>query len=203
MDERVVNLLNYLGFEEEDLETVEVIESEYDDNVFTVDGQDYLILNDGEADEAHKNYIQQIIEDRGIEVFSDFAQKYILYNCVDTSWFDMAMRESYEFYMEDIRTEKSYNNFANRLEEEMFEQDCEDEASYLEYLCSIYKDGVQWYMNNLGKEDFMEALKKYGNLDIDKISDFCIEYDGRGHSLASYDGNELELENGYYAYRVA
>lgn len=37
--------------------------------------------------------------------------------------------------------------------------------------------------------------------DRDKFARDC-SYAGRGHSLASYDGNEIELGNGIFAYRL-
>jgi hypothetical protein len=44
-----------------------------------------------------------------------------------------------------------------------------------------------------------ENLKRY--FDFEKWKGDA-RYDGRGHSLSSYDGDEIELENGLYAYRI-
>jgi hypothetical protein len=44
-----------------------------------------------------------------------------------------------------------------------------------------------------------ENLKQY--FDFEKWKRDA-RYDGRGHSLSSYDGEEMELENGLYAYRI-
>lgn len=38
--------------------------------------------------------------------------------------------------------------------------------------------------------------------DIDHFVNDAILADGRGHFLASYDGDEIELNQGYYAYRI-
>ena len=44
-----------------------------------------------------------------------------------------------------------------------------------------------------------ESLKQY--FDVEKWKSDA-RYDGRGHSLSSYDGDEIELGNGLYAYRI-
>lgn len=44
-----------------------------------------------------------------------------------------------------------------------------------------------------------EVAKTY--FDYDKFTNDA-SYDGRGHWLASYDSNEIELENDFYAYRI-
>lgn len=197
--EKVIKLLDYLELDKD----VEVKESQYDENIYVVDGEEYLILTDEEADETHREYIKSFIEDCGITGFTEFAQEYIYENCMDSSWFDEAMKESFESYVEDIRNEESDNGFKNRLVEEMYDNGCEDEDSYVEYLCSSYENGIQWYRENFGDTDFASIVNEHCSLDIDKISEFCIEYDGRGHSLSSYDGHELELDDEYYAYRVS
>ena len=38
--------------------------------------------------------------------------------------------------------------------------------------------------------------------DIDEFIQDAIYEDGRGHFISFYDGEELELENGFFAYRV-
>lgn len=200
MNERVVSLLKYLNLEVKDV-TIE--KSKYDDNVFIINGKEYMILTDKEADEVHKDYIASFVDDAGISGFSEFAQGYIFDYCIDTSWFDDAMRESFEFYIEDIRNETaSCDEFSNRLEEEMAEACCDNEDSYIEHLCLSYENAVEWYRDNFGEDSFNQAVNTNCYVDISKISEFCIEHDGRGHSLSSYDGNELELDNEYYAYRV-
>lgn len=199
MNERALKLLDYLGLEN----TTEVKESEYYDNTFIVENEEYMVLTDGEADDAHYNCIENLIDDCGINAFTPYGQEYIIENCMDTNWFDEAMKESYECYVDDIRHESSMNDeFENRLEEEMSDANCEDEESFIEYLCSIYKDGVEWYRENIGDKEFFKIAKERCSIDISAISEFCIREDGRGHSLASYDGYELELEDDYYAYRI-
>jgi len=55
-----------------------------------------------------------------------------------------------------------------------------------------------------GYEDSNEAIMALINNagSMDEFVQECIDADGRGHFVANYDGEEIELENDYYAYRV-
>lgn len=199
MNEKAIKLLDYLGLDHD----TEVKDATYSDDVYIVDGEEYLVLTDKEADIRHEEYIELFLDDCGIEGFTEFGQEYIIENCMGTDWFDEAMRDSYECYAEDIKEEPaSSEEFDNRLEEEMAESNCDDEDSFVDSLCSQYDNGVEWYRSNFGDKDFFSIAKERCSVDISKVSEFCIEQDGRGHCLASYDGCELELDNNYYAYRL-
>ena len=69
-------------------------------------------------------------------------------------------------------------------------------------------DYVRAYIDIYGNESFLETVKEYTDeiIDMDKLVDYCIEEDGLGHYLASYDGNEYKVEIGdgtiYYVYRT-
>lgn len=78
---------------------------------------------------------------------------------VITKWFEDAMRESYEFYVADIRYESASNSdYESRLEEEMAEADCETEEDYIDYLCNDWDDAMEWYEMNFGVEDLGHAV---------------------------------------------
>ena len=49
-------------------------------------------------------------------------------------------------------------------------------------------------------DDVDRILSSVGS-DIESFTQEAVDADGYGHFLAGYDGMELELENGYYAYR--
>ena len=66
------------------------------------------------------------------------------------------------------------------------------------------EDAVEWYKMNFGDESFRDVVKEHNLLDIDAILEEVKRNDGRGPSLAAYDGAENETEyNGtwYYIYR--
>jgi hypothetical protein len=166
-----------------------------DETTITVDGNTYKVLTDSEADEEFREYEQNLLDEMGIECFAEFAQEYILTNFVDIDWFNTAMRESYQGYVEDIKHEEG------RFEEEMEENGCETEEEYVDYLCGQYEDGVQWYKDDFGLKDLSKVVKDYNLLDEDKVIDYILEEDGRGGSLAHYDGIENE-QDGYFIYQI-
>jgi hypothetical protein len=56
------------------------------------------------------------------------------------------------------------------------------------------------YIDDCGLLDSVpENLRRYFDRDAWKSD---ARYDGRGHSLASYDGDEMELSDGFYAFRI-
>lgn len=75
-----------------------------------------------------------------------------------------------------------------------------------EFLAGHLKDGVD--------QEVIELIQSNGKCesnnsailslieDIDHFVKDAILADGRGHFLASYDGDEIELNQGYYAYRI-
>ena len=49
--------------------------------------------------------------------------------------------------------------------------------------------------------DFILALIE-GTCGIDKFADDAIGFDGRGHFISEYDGEEVDAEGEYYIYRI-
>lgn len=216
-------LAKYLGCE------VDEIEDGYDDDHFEYDNEEYWVLDDDEANQAVVNDIENLIDDVGIEGFSEAMQNWIVENAISPSdWFEQAQRESAEFYVEDIENEND-DTYENRLiaelvengyldEEDDFHYDEDDEdqeypllnddvdlddakEEYIDSMCE--EDPVEWYRENFGDKelrDFFREGKIY--LDYDAIADEVMSWDGRGPSLASWDGEEIELGDDLYAYRT-
>ena len=208
-----------------------VDENEIDEgrnNTFTVNNEEYLVLTEDEADEAAKESIQNLIDAMGFESFSPDFQSHIIDWHLEESFFQEYMDDSNRSYAEGIESESS-STFQNRLIEECynsgiitdddFEQDG-DEPDY--YACTLdtdelidkyvdsksNEDPVEWYRSTFGDTELSDILKSNPNIvDWDSVIDDSIEQDGRGNTLASYDGIELELANEdgyieYYAYRT-
>lgn len=169
-----------------------------------VDGEDreYLVLDEYEAKQYFHDRIESLFDDMGLEAFSERAQEYILENCIDTNYLSESIRESYEFYVEDIEDEEASNDeFENRLEEEIREASCQDKEDYIDYLCEEYKGcEAQYFINNFGSDQFKEMILNNDLIDIDKVVEYIDSWDGRGN-IVSYDGEEIE-ESGYYIYRM-
>lgn len=221
-EEKRLALAEHLGIDESELE-----DSDYDENVFMYDDMGYLVLDDKEADNAVYNDIESLIDDMGLEAFSENMQNWILENAIDYD-FEEAYHEMEESYVEDIESEGS-REFDNRLIEEMydaniltdddFEEDEDGEIDhqrlkddvdlydkkeeYVDYLLNNISDFREEFIDEFGIDEVLSLVKDgYASLDTSAIVDEVIRWDGRGPSLADYDGEERELDNDLFAYRV-
>jgi hypothetical protein len=187
-------LLNYLG---ETTETTEVETLKHDDNktVF-IDGAEYLVLTDEEADQEYHEYQMNLIDDLGLDSFSDWARDEILNHHTTSDYqnlFDEIQEESMTCYIDDLR-------HMDELEEEMENAGCDNEDEFLEYLCD-QEDSVDYFKFNFGNDEYERIIKENDLIDWDSVIEWTKDIDGRD-CMASYDGNEMELENNLYAYRI-
>ena len=196
--ERIEALTKFLGVEVEDL-TV----SKYDERVFeNEEADEYIVLTEEEADEAAEESIKELINDMGLESFTEDFQQWILDNCVDSDWFAEYL-EDYEIgYIEDIRCEESdYEEYETRLAEEMEDAGVDTEEEFLEYLIECYDDPVEWFKDMFGMEEFTNTIEEYNLIDWEAVINEAIEVDGCGHFVATYDGEENEMGE-YFIYRL-
>lgn len=192
--------------ENEGYDSTEVKLSTYDDNIFeTLEGE-YMVLTEKEADEAFFEYQFNLIEECGISLFPNWAKDYILKNFVDKQFFDDMMEESYRYYYEEIEYEDAYyEGFTNRLEEELSENGFADVEEYVSYLCNR-EDSIDWVITNFGEVYFDKIVEENGLLNRKETVEWIKEMDGRGRSLATYDGEEHEVINNdgevLYIYKI-
>jgi hypothetical protein len=149
-------------------------------------------------------------------------------NALDNDWFEGAVRESYEYYVEDIEDEASSMGYDNRLIEEMhdhqvlsdddFEIDEDGEPNlrelkegididdkkeeFIDLLVENAGNAVDYCGDNFGWDWVTEMASTHNLVDLEEVVDQCIYEDGVAHFIARYDGEEIELENGLYAYRT-
>lgn len=197
MEEKIKVLAEFLGIEKSE------ISKSYRDNMFeTSDGEEYLVVTDEEADDEFYNYESELIDELGLDAFSDWAKDYIIENCVDTEWFKNFYYEDYESYANDIETESaSSDEYENRLEEEMSEAGVDTKEDFVEYMVDgIRNDLVGQFEFDFGKDMLRDVVSRYNLLDVDAIIDYIKEQDGR-EILAVYDGIENE-EGEYFIYRI-
>ena len=195
---KIEALAKFLG-----IETSEIEEDMNNHKYFkTEDGEEYMVLTDDEAEEEFYNYESDLIEELGLDAFTDWSRDYIIENCLDVDWFEDYFREDYESYANDIETESaSSDEYANRLEEEMAEAECADVEEFIDYLVdSISDDFVGNFKFDFGEEMLTEVIMNNNLLDMDAVVDYIKEQDGRG-ILAGYDGIENE-EGEYFIYRI-
>jgi hypothetical protein len=186
-----IKAINNYGIEVKDIEKIE-------DNIFTINnGEEYYVLTDKEAQEVYVDLQTELINELGLEGFTEFAQQHIIDNCLNINWFNDAMIESNENYVYDLEEED--------LQELLDEYDVETAEDLINEFNSQYENGYQWYKETFGIEDMQYLIDKHDLLNIDAVIEFCQEVDGRGHILASYDGieNEIEIDDiTYYIYRI-
>lgn len=223
-DPKLLALANYL-----DIDAHEIEQNSYDTNVYEVvdEGSEYLVCEEDEAKNLAYDSIVDVYEDMGLESFTPSFQDYLLNNCVDPDWFEDTLRELEENYVEDIESEGS-NGFDNRLIEKLYDEglvtdedfevdedgeidfttlkdgfDLEQAKSdYIDRLIEKAGDPVEYYRSNFGDESLADVVKANNLLDVDAMVDTCINEDGIAHFLASYDGEELDLGDGLFAYRI-
>ena len=197
MEEKIKVLAEFLGIEES-----EILKG-YRDNIFeTSDGEEYLVVTDEEADDEFYDYEAELIDELGLDAFSDWAKDYIIENCVDTEWFENFYYEDYESYANDIETESaSSDEYENRLEEEMAEAECTTIEEFVEYMVDRIRDDlVGQFEFDFGKDQLADVVSRYDLLDMDAVIDYIKEQDGRGN-MAGYDGIENE-EGEYFIYKL-
>lgn len=171
----------------------------YENLEFITDLGDYLVLTEGEREGEYNDRQKSLIEELGLEGFTEYAQEHILNNFIDTDLFNDIMKESNEYYIKDIKYEEG------RLEEEMEEVGVKTEEEYLEVLNADYEEGAEWYKDNFGEEAFSEIVKNQDLMNVEEVIEWCKDQDGYAHTLATYDGEELKATiNGtdYYIYRT-
>lgn len=161
----------------------------------TFGGEEYYCYEDyDEAEEAAQEDCKELFDDIGIEGIR-FENIGGIESYVDEDWFDDAKKEDAKYYVSDI-----HESEPERYQEEFGDVD-EDEAVE-KYLEGYYEnDSIQWYIDNFGKKQFTEIVKKNNLINLDKLAEAIVDADGPANSLARYDGKEIELDCGYYCYR--
>ena len=186
-----IKAMNNYGVEVKDIEKIE-------DNIFTLNnGQEYYVLIDEEAQEIYVDLQIELINESGLEGFTEYAQQYIMDNCLNIDWFNDVMIESNENYVYDLEEEE--------LQELLDEYKVETAEELINEFNSQYENGYQWYKETFGTKDIQYLINKYDLLDVNAVIEFCQEVDDRGHIISSYDGieNEIEIDGiTYYIYRL-
>ena len=172
-----------------------------DNNTFEVDGAEYLVLSEDEREKEFYNYQESLIEDMGLDAFSEWAQDYIIGNFVNDEWFMDVMVEYYGDYILGLNEEPADDEkFENRLEEELVNYNCEDEEGLLDYYCSL-EEPTEWFLNNFGQNEFNTIVKENNLINWEDVINWVAREDGY-NCLADYDNEELELQDNLYAYRI-
>lgn len=222
VEKRIKALADYFEVDESS------IKADEDNDTFELeDGRVYMVLTEQEAYDKASDEIESLLDTEGLGVFSEDFQEYVISRYVDEDWFRDALTESYESYVNDISYEDD-DTYGNRqiqelydngfLSDEDFERDedgnidyntlkdsvdlDEKKEDYVEFLVDRSGDPVESYKEEFGADDFYKAITDNNLLSVSDVIDEAIDWDGVAHFIASYDGDELELEGDYYAYRI-
>lgn len=222
VEKRTKALADYFDVEESSIKF-----NEADDTFELEDGRVYLVLTEQEAHDKAVEEIESFLDTEGLGVFTEDFMDYVISRFVDEDWFRDALKESNEYYLNDIASE-SDSVYGNRLIAELYDDGFLEDADfeededgnidyttlkdsvdldditedYVEYLVNRDGDPIESYISNFGKDDFYTAVIDHNLLDISETAEEAIDWDGVAHFIASYDGDELELEDDYYAYRI-
>lgn len=222
VEKRIKALADYFDVEESSIKF-----NEADDTFELEDGRVYLVLTEQEAHDKAAEEVESYLDVEGLGVFSEDFRDYVISRFVDEDWFRDALEESNEYYLNDSASE-SDSIYGNRLIAELYDDGFLEDADfeededgnidyttlkdsvdldditedYVEYLVNREGDPIESYISNFGKDDFYTAVIDHNLLDISETVEEAIDWDGVAHFIASYDGDELELEDDYYAYRI-
>lgn len=192
-------LAEELGVVEED-----VIEKE--DNVYEVDGEEYLVLTDDEAEKKFKEDEELLIDEIGIESFTENFKDYIRLNLIATKDVLSVIEEMMENYVNDLDEEELRDELESHgllsEDEELLKEDINAlKIDLIDDLVNEIEDPTDWLIEQFGEKEFWTMMKDY--IDMDEIIDTIKEWDGRGPILAQYDGIEREIYGtDYYYYRI-
>lgn len=183
------------------------------------DGRAYFVYTGDEADQKAKEEVISSIDDMGIGAFTkDFRDYIINQEMLDVDWFDDIMKESYATYYNDLQSERGEHG--NRLLDEMVEEgvlseedftedgDLKEEIDIYEKLdeivqkaCDNWDSSIEWFVENFGYDDMNEVCKQNDLYDYNRIAEEAIDWDGRGHFISYYDGDELAIGDDIFAYK--
>lgn len=194
--------------------SLDSVQEGYTENEFEVDETEtYLVLTEDEAYEEAKQRIESLTDDIGVMSFGDEFKDYIFRNCVNSSYEDEVVEDLINSEVDEMEDEE-VEDYAREYFGAEYDEESEDQGSKEDWLDDMKEeikdnmfseiDDKQEYIRDIfGDEWFDEQWEQDTDyFDKEQIIEEVISWDGVASSLATYDGNELELEDGLYAYRT-
>ena len=195
----------------------EIVESNGYDNEFMVDGETYKVLTDEEADEEFENYCRSVWDDIGLEI-GGYISDSILEYAIDSDELADFVREDISNYVYDMSDEEVADECVNEgiveaedvynEESDAYSPEIREDVDFDELREKLIEskfdeiDDYADYLKSMGFDD--EFFKNY--IDEDKAVEIIMDAEdvngsGRG-AISGYDGEEHDLDNGLYAYRI-
>lgn len=195
-NDRIAVLHKFLEgeYSEEDIENA----AEREDTFEFANGERFLVLDDYEADNYARCYLEDLIDDIGFEGIN--------------GWKDFLDDDSVENYMEEYNRNYVNDFDIEELEEEMESyglslEDFEDEDAFREAAVEEFmgENPISWLFDNYDEKTIKDMIDGgYIRMDMQGLIDYIIRLDGRGNTISSYDGEENEVEfdgETYFVYR--
>ena len=196
------------------------IEDVYDDDYFLAsDGsEEYLVFED--FDEAHEYAVEDVKSN--LESNAEYFQRDWLMGHLEAGNYLRNVYDEWNMgYATDIMTEDD-DKYPNRLIAEMVQwgimdsdeakgSDAEEIANdrmedFVNALTDDQinqgNDGFDYYIDNFGEEEAFKMALENNLIDIEGASEDAVSVDGVAHFISSYDGEEILLDGGSYAYRI-
>ena len=181
------------------------------------DANEYRVFKN--EDVAEEMAVEEVRED--IEYQPEMFNRDFLMDFVDVDDFLVLDIENANYdYVKDIEDE-SDDKYANRLIAELVANglisenealttdptDLSDDYSqdYINLLTSEQigdDNGVQYFIDNFGEDEFFKIVIDNNLIDFDNASKDAVNMDGIAHFLARYDGETIYLDNNVVAYRT-
>ena len=222
LNKKIKSLATFLDISENEIEFAGDINHPRAYDFFNTPNGTFTIMTEEEADEEHYEYIENFIDELGITAFTDDFQEEIHRKYIYKTPFENFCIDDYDGYASDIEHETYQTKYANRLIDEcvesgiITEEDIDENGEYTGNLDLIAElrdyivedirkdydgDFIEWFSDNFGKDQLDKFIKEVNcELDIQGISDACIEADGYGHSLSQWDG-ETNEEGEFYIFK--
>lgn len=191
------------------------IEDGYDDNHFEVNGDEWMVLTEDESYDEYKEWEMSLIDDLGLEAFTENFQKHILENCINEDFFDTVAEEEADFYISEMDDEELLEYAHDHkiakdiddVDDENFDRSDIEEDCKEEYEEEILKLGMSDYFENIYGRGWVKEMKDTLEKEIDweQVIEDLYDWDDRNTlwgSMAGYDGvvHELDKVNGEWLF---
>ena len=228
--EKIEALAEYLDVNVDDIEEIydnTFIVNDEDSEFYE---QEFVVYTDYEADEAVKEDLENIIEELGWVVnlpIEDYVRNDTWFDDAKHESNEFYARDIMS-ESDDVYESRFVAECVDRgiipTDDGWFEEDEDGKLTivklidgtsdaiydaedffdeFVESLDSDYEDSYEWFVDNFGESELGYYIENGSlSIDFDQLAEDVIQYDGRGNSLSSYDGEEHELDGDYYAYRV-
>ena len=151
------------------------------DSVLYVNGFEYKVFTDAEADAEFTKFMEDEIDESGLESFSPTTKKYIADNFIKQRFFDEEM-QSY------FNSETNTMSLQEQLEIAMTTTD------------NRRMDSIRWYKMMFGSEAFYNIIRDEGLVDCTQAIDWLLKTGDRSR-LATFDKTERAMGE-YFIYNM-